>query len=141
MSDLVIAKRIALLKENESIDEKRLQELLNYTGKNTNELIQALITIFLMEKFGNDTLNYKIKMFENEVKALEVVISNLKNQYGLNGNVIQTSKVASGVKIAKKHEQIGEIRRMKEAGLSDNKIMERLQISRSTLWRLKSSKL
>ena len=55
----------------------------------------------------------------------------------MTGRQVQMAKVRNGAQYNKKHGTVSELRVLKEMGLTDEQIMQRYGISKSTMWRWK----
>ena len=84
-----------------------------------------------------EILDKKFKSLQDELDKTKRENEELKKLISTyNGNLVQRAKVQNGQKIARKDNiEVDEIKELLASGLSQDKIAEKLQCSRSTIWR------
>lgn len=119
-------------------------------------LISNLVSCY-QHLMKNKASNEKIMNLSNQVEILDKQFKSLQDELDktkreneelkklistYNGNLVQRAKVQNGQKIARKDNvEVGEIKKLLASGLSQDEVAEKLQCSRSTIWRrLKEAK-
>lgn len=94
------------------------------------------------EKIMN--LNNQVEILDKKFKSLQDELERTKNENDelkklistYNGNLVQRAKVQNGQKIARKDNvEVDKIKELLASGLSQDEVAEKLQCSRSTIWR------
>lgn len=120
-----------------SVSEEQLKIYLEATSMSREEFIFALITLYVNSITESERIRAAYNDEHNKNEALTKTIEELRQKNGMTGRQVQMTKVKNGVQCNKKHGTVNELKMLKEMGLTDEQIMQRYEISKSTMWRWK----
>ena len=118
-----------------NLSNEQIEIYLQTVGVEQSEFIFTLITLYVNAVTENERIRSAYNNEYNKNTALNKTIEEMKNSYRMTSRQVQMSKVKNGVKYNKKQGSVNELRMLKEMGLSDEQIMQRYGISKSTMWR------
>lgn len=118
-----------------NLSNEQIEIYLQTVGVEQSEFIFTLITLYVNAVTENERIRSAYNNEYNKNAALNKTIEEMKNSYRMTSRQVQMSKVKNGVKYNKKQGSVNELRMLKEMGLSDEQIMQRYGISKSTMWR------
>lgn len=118
-----------------NLSNEQIEIYLQTVGVEQSEFIFTLLTLYVNAVTENERIRSAYNNEYNKNTALNKTIEEMKNSYRMTSRQVQMSKVKNGVKYNKKQGSVNELRMLKEMGLSDEQIMQRYGISRSTMWR------
>lgn len=120
-----------------SLSEEQLRVYLETTSMSREEFIFTLITLYVNSITESERIRSAYNDEHNKNAALNKTVEELKSKVGMTGRQVQMAKVRNGAQYNKKHGTVNELRVLKEMGLTDEQIMQRYGISKSTMWRWK----
>ena len=136
-----IAKFIKMQREEQGIScelsEEELNIYLNTVELTEKQFISTLLALYVKSITHNEKITTAYNEEYNKNVALNKTIEELKKVYRLGGKQVQAAKVKNGLRYNKKQGSVNELQMLIKMGLSDEEIMGRYNISKSTLWRWK----
>lgn len=116
-------------------DDDLIQEFLKYAkGTDTMEVIAMLLNSILTLDSKLTVANSKLKEKDEEIVRLNKEIENIKERVKLSAYELNQCKMKAGRPIALKG-KYSDVLVLELQGLEDKEICEKLNISKTTLWR------
>lgn len=116
-------------------DDDLIQEFLKYAkGTDTMEVIALLLNSILTLDSKLTVANSKLKEKDEEIVRLNKEIENIKERVKLSAYELNQCKMKAGRPIALKG-KYSDVLVLELQGLEDKEICEKLNISKTTLWR------
>lgn len=131
-----IKELLKLNRKDDEIDFRRWEEICRYTGMTDDQLKYTILCLLdsMSTKYVNSQV--KIKYLENKISILETDIETLKKNNTISDYELNKARVKQGVPIARKPQADKEvILALRERGLTYEEIADKLNISRTTVWR------
>lgn len=131
-----IKELLKLNRKDDEIDSRRWEEICRYTGMTDDQLKYTILCLLdsMSTKYVNSQV--KIKYLENKISVLETDIETLKKNNNMSDYELNKARVKQGVPIARKPQADKEIiLALRERGLTYEEIADKLNISRTTVWR------
>lgn len=132
-----IKELLKLNRKDDEIDSRRWEEICRYTGMTDDQLKYTILCLLdsMSTKYVNSQV--KIKYLENKISILETDIETLKKNNNTSDYELNKARVKQGVPIARKPQADKEvILALRERGLTYEEIADKLNISRTTVWRV-----
>ena len=132
-----IKELLKLNRKDNEIDFRQWGEICRYTGMTDAQLKYTILC--LLDSMSTQYVNsqIKIKELENKISILETDIETLKKSNNISDYELNKARVKQGVPIARKPQADKEvILALRERGLTYEEIADKLNISRTTVWRV-----